>query len=111
MSIKNSIEIEGSKKAHLADGIALSNFWFWLNEIDDKEITEKDICLKILELKKEAGEKIGLKFFEESFETIAGFEENSAIIHYNPSQTNSKKISKNGLLLLDQSIEVEGNCF
>ena len=43
------------------------------------------------------------KFIGQSFATIAGFAENSAIIHYNPPETGGSKIetSKNTLLLID----------
>lgn len=46
-------------------------------------------------------EKKGDKFIEESFETIAGYGPDGAIIHYAPSSSGSAKLDKKSFLLLD----------
>lgn len=40
-------------------------------------------------------------FIEDSFETIAGYKENAAIVHYAPSVTGSKTIESLGMILVD----------
>lgn len=48
-AMKNSLELEGSKKAHIKDGIALSRFMMWLeglSRIEVKKLKEYDISKK-----------------------------------------------------------------
>lgn len=104
-SIKNETEISNSMQGHLADGVALTKFWYWLDNLKDEDrnsLTEYTIGQKIIHFKKEISVELGLEFIESSFESICGFEQNSALIHYHTSLENSYKIgTKNGLLLLD----------
>lgn len=98
-SKKNEVEILNSKKIHLQDSIALLNFWFWLEENlrEKKYVDELMICRKVRECRQEQK-----NFFDESFDTIAGFNENGAFIHYKVSKESNKILTgKNGLLLLD----------
>ena len=98
-SKKNNIEIRNAQKVHIQDGVALINFWFWLEGNLKKKnlIDEILICRKIKEFREEQKD-----FFAESFETIAGFNENGAFIHYKVSENSNKVLTnENGLLLLD----------
>ena len=36
-SIKNKIEIDNMKKAHIADGVALTKFLYWIKNINKKK--------------------------------------------------------------------------
>ena len=92
---KNPIELQGMINCHIRDGIALCKFLFWL-ESNFKDKTELDIVQKLHELRKEQN-----LFFSESFETIAGFGEHSAIVHYQPTEKSNVTLQKNNLLLID----------
>ena len=96
-SKKNSIEIEGIKKAHIIDGFALLKFNLWLEKQlnSSSNITELQAAEKLYEIRKEN------EFFQsESFDTISSFDKNSAIVHYKPD-SNSIPIRKEGIYLLD----------
>ncbi len=93
-SIKNSVEIQGMRSAHKIDGIAVKKLLNWVKNTDN--ISEYDISQKAIEFRSES-----LEFIYPSFETIAGFNENGAIIHYKPEQISAKNIEKTGVLLID----------
>jgi Xaa-Pro aminopeptidase len=95
-SHKSQTEIAGIKKALHKDSISLCNMFYNIRErICNEQVTEQDISNELCKLKsKHDG------FIEESFETIAAYKENAAIVHYTPKQ-NSKILQPKGLLLVD----------
>ncbi len=92
---KNPTELQGMINCHIRDGVALSKFLCWLEE-NYQGKTELDIVQKLHEFRAEQS-----LFFSESFETIAGFAEHGAIVHYQPTQKSNKPLSGDNLLLLD----------
>uniref|UniRef100_A0A3B0IVX2 Xaa-Pro dipeptidase n=1 Tax=Wolbachia endosymbiont of Aleurodicus dispersus TaxID=1288877 RepID=A0A3B0IVX2_9RICK len=92
-AVKNQTEITGAISAHIKDGVAVTNFLYWLI---DSEITELEAEAKILEYRKEQN-----LFKQPSFPTISAFNENGAIIHYRASNKTNKAIKKDGLYLID----------
>ncbi len=100
-AIKNKIEIANAKAIHKLDGAALVKLQYWMS--NSSNINELGVCDKLLELRKKSK-----KFICPSFPTIAGFNENGAIIHYRPSESSNKTINKNGLLLLDSGSHYYG---
>jgi len=96
-SIKNKIEIENIGKVMLKDGVALTKFFFWLeNNIGKEQITELSLADKILEFR-----SIQSDFLEASFSTIAAFNEHGALPHYTATPDSSLLIEPNGILLID----------
>jgi Xaa-Pro aminopeptidase len=93
-SIKNASEIKNIKKAHIRDAKAFKLFFDWLSEVEST--SEIEVAEKLLEFRKKDKNFVG-----PSFDTIAGFNENGAIVHYHATPKTNKKISGNGLLLLD----------
>lgn len=98
-SIKNKTELKGICNAHIRDGVALSKFLFWLSK-NYKGKTETEIAEKLLSFRKKE-----LNFYSESFETIAGFGANGAIVHYHANEKTSATLSKNSILLLDSGAQ------
>lgn len=96
-SIKTDTEIENIKKAYILDGVSLVKFFNWL-EVGAKtgSLNELVASNKLHDLRAE-----NESFIEDSFETIAGYKENAAIVHYAPSKTGSKTIRDEGLILVD----------
>lgn len=92
-AVKNQTEITGAINAHIKDGVAVTNFLYWLI---DSEITELEAEAKILEYRKEQN-----LFKQPSFPTISAFNENGAIIHYRASNKTNKAIKRDGLYLVD----------
>lgn len=94
---KNSTEISGSYDAHLRDGVAVTSFLFWLeNNFRKQNVTEISASDKLIEFRRK-----DKAFVEPSFDTIAGFASNAAIVHYKASVKTNKTISGNNLFLLD----------
>lgn len=96
-ALKNSIELESFKKAHELDSIAMCNFLYWIKKQKNLNNLDELRIVKSLEFfRKEQPHYLG-----PSFPAIVGFNENGAIIHYNATKKTNKKLSGDGLLLID----------
>lgn len=96
---KNKIELQGMINCHIRDGVGLSKFLFWLSE-NYKEKSELDVVAKLHEFRAQ-----NEYFFSESFNTIAGFASNGAIVHYQPKEETNKLLNVDSLLLLDSGAQ------
>ncbi|HZJ82535.1 MAG TPA: aminopeptidase P family protein, partial [Clostridia bacterium] len=95
--VKNSVEIENMKETHIKDGVAMVNFLHWLDtNIGVEEITEIDIAQKLVELRTEQEHCLGA-----SFDTIAGYNANAAMMHYMATPENYAVLKPEGVLLVD----------
>ncbi|MFC0877616.1 aminopeptidase P family protein [Saccharicrinis sp. FJH2] len=97
-SIKNNVEISGFKKSMVNDGIAMTRFMIWFEKAmaKGKTITEYDIGVQLKHFR-----SLQEGFMDESFNTIATFNENGGFVHYSPPAEGSAKIEKDGVLLMD----------
>lgn len=96
-AIKNNIEIQNLKNCQLRDGVAMVKFIKWIKENVDKEtITELTLADKLCEIRSQ-----GDLFIEESFGTIAGYNEHAAMMHYSATEESAYKLEKEGILLVD----------
>jgi len=96
-AIKNPIEIENIKKAHIKDGVAVTRFIYWLKQnIGKITISESSAAKQLLLFRKEQKE-----FIELSFETISAYAANAAICHYSVSESTNINLKPEGLFLLD----------
>ena len=94
---KNSVELEGIRNAMVADGVALTKFFIWLEQnVDSTTITELTIAEKLREFR-----SLNSNFISESFDTIAGYADHGAIVHYSATQQTSYTIKPEGFLLVD----------
>ena len=94
---KNEAEINGFRKAHLLDGLAMVEFSFWLkNEADLTSLQESDVAdyLTSIRAKQNA-------YICDSFATISGFNANGAIVHYRAEKGKDASLSHQGILLCD----------
>lgn len=96
-AVKNRVEAENLERAMVKDGIALTRFFFWLEQTYGSEsLNEYSVSEKLLGFRKEqAG------FICPSFSTIVAFNENGAMPHYTVSPSSARAISGRGLLLID----------
>ncbi len=100
-SIKNSTEIEATKTAHIRDGAALAKFFTWLEKnIGKTKLDEISIADKLQEIRFK-----GENFYSLSFDTIAGWKGNGAIIHYRAEEATKATIKGDGILLLDSGAQ------
>ncbi len=95
-AIKNKTEIKNTIKAHIADGVALTKFLFWIKKINKKKITEVEAAKKL-----ENFRKLNKNFLYPSFDTIAGSGKNGAIVHYRAKKENCRVINKRDIFLCD----------
>ena len=94
-AIKNPIEQENIRRAHIYDGIAVLRFMMWLDGIDKKTVTECDCARKINSLRMEAGAR------DLSFASIVAYNENAAVVHYFPEEGKCATLDNQGILLFD----------
>lgn len=100
---KNSIEQEAMKAAHIRDGVAMVKFLKWFEEESSKgQLTELSVEKRLESFRAEAKE-----FKEPSFNTIAGYGSNGAIVHYRADEKSNKQIETGSLLLLDSGAQYE----
>ena len=95
-AVKNPVEIENMKKAHIKDGVAVTKFICWLKKnigtIPMTEITVQDY---LEELRREQG------FLEPSFNTISAYGPNAAMCHYHANPDTCVSLEPRGLYLVD----------
>lgn len=100
-AIKNEVECNGFRNAMQCDGVAMVKFLKWLEEAVPKGCeTELSVSAKLRQLRAEQP-----LFKDESFDTIAGYEEHGAIVHYEPTPDTDVPLRPEGFLLLDSGAQ------
>ena len=100
-AIKNETEQAGFRKAMERDGVALVKFLRWLKEaVPAGNETELSVDKKLYELRAEQTDFKGI-----SFDTIAGYKEHAAIVHYEATPETDIPLKPEGLLLLDSGAQ------
>jgi len=87
-AVKNPVEIEGMRNAHIRDGGALCEYLCWLEKNFNTNINEAEAAEKLDKLRSEQD-----KFVSLSFETISSIGPNCAVIHYKPEMETAKVLS------------------
>ncbi|MEM7546541.1 MAG: aminopeptidase P family protein [Pseudomonadota bacterium] len=96
-AIKNGVEIQGARDAHLRDGAAMARFLAWLDrEAPTGTLTEIDIA-KQLEGERSATNAL----MDISFDTISGAGPDGAIVHYRVTEATNRTLQKGELMLVD----------
>jgi len=97
-SIKTSVEIEGMRKAHFLDGLAVTRFLHWLEKTVQAGVvlSEWDGAVKLGEFRSKLEGYRG-----DSFETVSSWGEGAALPHYVTPKDGSTKIGNHGLFLCD----------
>ncbi|MDO4995480.1 MAG: aminopeptidase P family protein [Bacteroidales bacterium] len=102
-AVKNEREIAGFKSAMLKDGIAMVKFLKWLKPaVEAGGQTEMSIERRLTAFKAEQPLFRGL-----SFDTIVGYEEHGAIVHYEASPETDAALQPKGLLLIDSGTQYQ----
>ena len=96
-AIKNNTEIKNLRNSHIKDGVALVKFLLWLDGSLGKEtITEINVDEKLVEFRQQQELNLG-----PSFDTIAGYKEHAAMMHYKAVPGVEYSLEKEGMLLID----------
>ena len=99
-AVKNLAEQEGFRRAMVRDGVALVKFLKWLETTPGQ--TEMSVADKLEQLRSEQPLYKGL-----SFDTIAGYEQHGAIVHYEATAETDVPLERKGLLLLDSGAQYQ----
>jgi len=94
-SIKNTVEIEGMREAHLEDGLAMEKFLYWL-EGQVGNVDEWEAACKLQSLRAQIPGYRG-----DSFETISAYGPGAALPHYVTPRTGAPVLEPRGLYLVD----------
>lgn len=94
-AIKNPVEQENMRLAHIYDGVAMLRFLMWLESVDKSQISEYDAAQKLDSFRLEYKAK------DLSFNSIVAYNENAAQMHYSPSKEKSVMLDNKGILLFD----------
>ena len=102
-AVKNKAEIEGYRSAMLKDGVAMVKFLKWLKPaVEAGGQTEISIDEKLRSLRAEQ------KLFRDiSFDTIAGYAQHGAIVHYEATPETDVVLKPEGLILIDSGAQYQ----
>ncbi|MFV0381902.1 MAG: aminopeptidase P family protein [Breznakia sp.] len=96
-AVKNQVEIENARIAHVKDGVAITKFMYWLKQNVGKQAMDEISVADYLEnLRKQQAD-----FIELSFDTISAYKANAANAHYKAQVDSKADIKAEGTLLLD----------
>src|SRR5690606_257780 len=103
-AMKNNTELDNLRKSNIYDGLAMVRFIKWLKDtLGKEEITELSAGDKLEAFRRENKECVGL-----SFDTIAGYKDHAAMMHYKAAAQNAYTLEKEGFLLVDSGGQYYG---
>lgn len=96
-AVKNAAETEGFRRSMIRDGVALVRFLMWLKPaVERGGQTEITVSEHLRELR--AADSM---YRDLSFDTIAGYQEHGAIVHYEATTASDAMLRPEGLILID----------
>ena len=102
-TVKTDAEIAGFHRAMISDGIAMVKFLRWLKPaVEAGGETELSVDHKLTSLRAEQP-----LYRDISFDTIAGYQEHGAIVHYEATPETDVPLLPEGLLLLDSGAQYQ----
>ena len=102
-AVKNEAEVAGFRRAMLRDGVALVRFLRRLRPaVEAGGMTEVGVDRLLTSLRAEQA-----LFRDISFDTIAGYADHGAIVHYEATPETDRPLRPEGLLLLDSGAQYQ----
>ena len=96
-AMKNEVELQNIRNAHIKDGVAMTRFMKWVKEnVGKMEITEMSASDQLEAFR---AEQEG--FLWPSFEPICGAGEHAAIVHYSSTPETNVPLKENAFFLTD----------
>lgn len=96
-AVKNNAEVVNERVAHIKDGVAVTKFIYWLkSNVGKISMTEISVSEKLEEIRSRGENYIG-----PSFDTISGYAEHGAIVHYSATPETDIEIKADNFLLVD----------
>ena len=103
-AIKNKTEIENISKVMVKDGVALTRFFYRIeNDRGVVPMTERSVNVRLHEFRAQQEGCMG-----PSFATITAYNEHAALPHYSPSPETDSMIGEKGILLVDSGGQYMG---
>lgn len=100
-AVKNAAETEGFRRSMVRDGVALVRFLMWLKPaVESGGQTEITVSERLRELR--AADPM---YRDLSFDTIAGYQEHGAIVHYEATPVSDAMLRPEGLILIDSGAQ------
>jgi Xaa-Pro aminopeptidase len=100
-AIKNATELKGARTAHLRDGVAMTRFLAWLDEVAESGKTDEiAAAIKLEDCRRESGQLKDI-----SFDTISAAGPNGAIVHYKPTTKRKRTLKAGTLYLIDSGAQ------
>ncbi len=94
-AVKNPVELEGIREAHLEDGLVMEQFLYWVSR-HAGSVNEWEAACELGRLRAQVP---GYRF--DSFETISAYGPSAALPHYITPATGSALLEARGLYLVD----------
>ncbi len=94
-AVKNSVELEGMREAHLEDGVVMEQFLYWVSR-HAGQVNEWEAACELGRLRATIPGYRG-----DSFETISAYGPSAALPHYVTPKTGSALLEPRGLYLVD----------
>ena len=102
-AVKSAAEIKGFHDAMLRDGVAMVKFLKWLKPaVEAGGETEMSLDRKLTGLRGEQKLFKGI-----SFDTIVGYEQHGAIVHYEATEETDIPVNPSGLVLIDSGAQYQ----
>lgn len=96
-AMKNPVELDNIRAAHIKDGVAITKFMYWVKTRYDKEpITELSSAAKLTQFR---AEQEG--YIRDSFEPLCAFDDHAAMMHYSPSEETDVELKSGAFFLND----------
>ena len=95
-AIKNETEIAGFRQACIKDGVAMTKFFYWLEENLNKSLTECAVSEQLT-----AFRSANEGYVSDSFENISAYGANAALPHYAAIPGKDALLQAKGLYLVD----------
>ena len=101
-SLKNEIQIEGTRNAMIRDGVALVKLFM---DIEDRlakgeKVSEVEVGKLAAHYRSQSD-----MYFDDSFDPIAGFGAHGAIVHYSATEESNATLSPDNMFLLDSGAQ------
>lgn len=96
-AVKNPVETEAERAAHIKDGVAVTRFMYWLkNNVGREKITEISAAEKLEEFR-----RMGEGYLGQSFAPIMAYGAHAAVVHYSATEESNAELRAEGMLLSD----------